>query len=376
MPLSSMCPNCFYLYNRRTANHCLSCFCVLKLSEDEKIKIHYKNNAAAAKLELIRREQADYLESELDPVNALHCKACDHRSLRSLQNHIMQRHNLKLTNYYKLYAATKDDVIPVSVRERLSDAVKGEKNPAFQHGGRLSPFSKKFIKYETEEQAVIGIRNAFEKSGAAQADHGNTKLKYYLDKGMSEAEASAALKDRQQTFTLDKCITRWGRDEGKFKWQARQDKWQNTLNNKSDEEIEAINNSKIWKSGGVSKQSIRLFEQITRNEARWSEQGGEAMIKLQLDGKLRRKMADFKFNFKIIEYFGTYWHADPRKYPDEQILIRKRSGPVTAKSIRADDKQYIEQLESLGYEVLIVWEQDFITNPADTIQRCNQFLDS
>ena len=33
-----------------------------------------------------------------------------------------------------------------------------------------------------------------------------TKLSYYLNKGMTEEEAKAALKERQSTFSLKKCI--------------------------------------------------------------------------------------------------------------------------------------------------------------------------
>ena len=147
-----------------------------------------------------------------------------------------------------------------------------------------------------------------------------------------------------------------------------------TLNSKSDEELEAINNSKIWKSGGVSKQSIQLFEAIAEPESRWSNQGGEVMIKLMLDGKLKRKMVDFKLGNKVIEYFGTYWHADPRKYPDDNIMIQKRKGAVSAKSIRDDDNEYIEQLAKAGYELLVVWELDYTQDPQKVIQQCKAFL--
>lgn len=61
---------------------------------------------------------------------------------------------------------------------------------------------------------------------------------------MSEEEAKIALRERQATFTLEKCIKRHGLEEGTRRFNERQDKWQNTLNSKPQEEKDAINASK------------------------------------------------------------------------------------------------------------------------------------
>ena len=39
-----------------------------------------------------------------------------------------------------------------------------------------------------------------------------TKLSYYLNNGMTEEEAKVALKERQSTFSLKKCIEKYGND--------------------------------------------------------------------------------------------------------------------------------------------------------------------
>lgn len=71
-----------------------------------------------------------------------------------------------------------------------------------------------------------------------------TSIEYYLNKGLSQEEAEIALSERQSTFSLDKCIQKYGEEEGKRIWKERQDKWQERLNSKTIEELERINSLK------------------------------------------------------------------------------------------------------------------------------------
>ena len=73
----------------------------------------------------------------------------------------------------------------------------------------------------------------------------NTRIEYYLNKGMTVEEAKVALSERQSTFSKDKCIEKYGEDGLKV-WEERQNKWQETLNSKSAKEIKAINKKKSW----------------------------------------------------------------------------------------------------------------------------------
>lgn len=57
----------------------------------------------------------------------------------------------------------------------------------------------------------------------------NTKIEYWLNKGYNKEEAEQKLRERQQTFSLQKCIDKYGEIDGLKRWQQRQDKWQHTL---------------------------------------------------------------------------------------------------------------------------------------------------
>ena len=72
----------------------------------------------------------------------------------------------------------------------------------------------------------------------------NTTLGYYLNKGYSKEESRILLYERQSTFSLKKCVEKYGEEEGYRVWQDRQDRWKETLNSKPQEEIDLINISK------------------------------------------------------------------------------------------------------------------------------------
>lgn len=67
----------------------------------------------------------------------------------------------------------------------------------------------------------------------------------------------------------------------------------------------------------------------------------------------------------IIEFNGTYWHADPRFYNETYFHKRKNK---TAKDIWDIDEERIKNLKNLGYNVKVIWEFDYIENKQKTLQ--------
>jgi len=61
----------------------------------------------------------------------------------------------------------------------------------------------------------------------------------------------------------------------------------------------------------------------------------------------------------IIEYNGTYWHGDPAKYKKND-LIHYKFGDITASDIWEKDKKKIDHAKTVGYNVEVWWERDFI----------------
>lgn len=90
--------------------------------------------------------------------------------------------------------------------------------------------------------------------------YNNTAIDYYLNKGMPLNEAQRALKERQTTFSKEKLIDKYGEEVGIKKWTERQEKWQKTLNDKSDDEKE-----RICKEKGTDRNGIPHMGAISEN---------------------------------------------------------------------------------------------------------------
>jgi hypothetical protein len=104
-------------------------------------------------------------------------------------------------------------------------------------------------KIALNEFSKLGSKKWVEKTTASERKKSrNTCVEYYLERGLSVEEAELARSQRQETFSLEKCILKLGEVEGTRVWRERQEKWQSTINAKSDEELADINSRKnSWK---------------------------------------------------------------------------------------------------------------------------------
>lgn len=299
----------------------------------------------------------DGLEEGLDYVV---CKECGLKG-QKLQFHIQMVHNTTVAEYRLKHNV--DQVTSQKLLLQQSERVKGDKNPAYQHGGRLSPFSDKFVGKTTKEEAVAKLL----KTKSENPQNENTKLEYYTSRGYTEEEAIQLRSDRQSTFSLEKCIEKYGEEEGYKKWLARQEKWQTTLKSKSDEEIAEINKKKLPKIGPISK-----AEQSIANYLR------SVGISIDQQHPIKRENQtwyhyDIVSGNKIIEYNGDYWHANPMIY-EETHSFKRNKLVMTAKDIWNKDQNKIQTAIRNGYEVFVVWESEYLKDEKGTIEKCINFL--
>lgn len=109
--------------------------------------------------------------------------------------------------------------------------------------------------YSDEESTRLAIetKNNNNKSGAKKSAErpkeelyksSIRRIEHWIDKGYTPEEARIQVSKVQATFTLEKCIEKYGVIEGKRIWDERQQKWQDTLSTKDSAEIEKINKKK------------------------------------------------------------------------------------------------------------------------------------
>ena len=66
----------------------------------------------------------------------------------------------------------------------------------------------------------------------------------------------------------------------------------------------------------------------------------------------------------IIEFYGDYWHMNPKKYNVDDI---NKNTQLSAKTIWQKDRKRNFYLQSLGFIVLIAWEDDYRNNKNEQI---------
>lgn len=77
------------------------------------------------------------------------------------------------------------------------------------------------------------------------------------------------------------------------------------------------------------------------------------------EGKRRFRFDIFVINtHKLIEVNGDFFHANPSKYKEDDILFRGTKREKTAKEIWKHDKEKLDYAKSFGYEVLDIWESE------------------
>ena len=147
---------------------------------------------------------------------------------------------------------------------------KGGNNPSKKEecrNGRNSVWSMNFKGYDglSDKEKTARIKALSERAQASRnSKHNNaTKIDYYLTRGYSEQDAKKALRERQRTFTLEKCIAKYGEEKGRRIYEDRQRRWQDTMKSKPIEEIERINKAKLFGDHrGFSRISQKLFDGI------------------------------------------------------------------------------------------------------------------
>ena len=218
----------------------------------------------------------------------------------------------------------------------------------------------------------------------------NTTIEYYISRNYSYEESVVLRKSRQTTFSLEKLKEKLTADDAFSIWQFRQQKWQNTLNNKSDYEKKQINLKKAVTLENLQrKYGEDLGEQkycsILKNRKTYTSKEStmffnKVISQINLDeypiwsGSLDKKeyflydsnLKKFYFydfvlkNRKIIvEYHGESFHPRKDKLTPSEWCSWKM--PFTNES--ADSKFEFDQrknnfAKSQGFVVVEIWSSD------------------
>jgi hypothetical protein len=198
-----------------------------------------------------------------------------------------------------------------------------------------------------------------------------TQAAFWTRQGFSEEEAAAKVSERQTTFSKEICIEKYGEEVGHQVWQERQDKWQATLDAKSPEEKIRILKAKA--SGPFyAARNIGTYGSV-KSKAE-SELCGilgmESQFCIESDDMIY--FYDMKKNNKIIEYNGDYWHCNPSSWKDPNKY--NKSIKMTAQEKWKKDSIKLDVAKTHGYEVLVIWEEEWTADKQSVIEKCKRFI--
>jgi len=190
-----------------------------------------------------------------------------------------------------------------------------------------------------------------------------SNINYYLNKGHSLEESKLLLKERQTTFTLEKCIKKHGEEKGKEIYETRQKKW-----------VKKMFNPDTCMSSGRSMMADKIVENILEkidDEKKLNILYGKDEKFIYSKKEKRCYKYDLCLGKKIIEINGDFWHSNPKIYKSDDI---HRIHKIKCSEIWKRDEIKIENAIEHGYDVLVIWESESVSDLEGTIKKCIDFL--
>lgn len=298
-------------------------------------------------------------------------------------------------NYYKVRYA--DDYL------EKYNAYKAKKtlNAVSNFANTIDYWILKGVEYD---DAVLNVRdvqtNRSKMAAAKNKGMPSTRtIEFWQNKGMSDLDAVNKIK-QMQTRDLNFFCVRYGETDGLIKFnnmiQHRIDTWlerpleerliinaskgrtyeQMVLEHGYDVANDIIRRRTCHNINGstISVESMNFFKELEQKLPEYflhnsitGYKGNERWI---LCNK-RLYYVDYIIQNCVIEYNGSFWHADPRKFlPDTWHSACNK----TAKDIWDQDKERIDNLTKLGYNILTIWSDDVKENKQNVIKQCKEFL--
>jgi hypothetical protein len=310
-----------------------------------------------------RRHQSQQKYTGTEGIDYIVCPVCEQR-VRQISHRHAEMHG------YQSAADMAEKLNMTAITcQSFKDMVTGENNPAYDHGGKYSAWSKNFIhgydesRHQNHNQQMVKLREN-------KKHLFKNNLEYWIQQANGDAEVAKQMYKNFQTKDLQRFVDLYGEQEGKTRHMAKTVKWLNTLNSKPLEELNKINARKVKKSGCFySKAELEIFNELKKHVAELTDQF--AICRDPEEKSKKFYLYDMQYQNKIIEYNGDFWHANPAKYDESFVNPYTKQ---TFKQITDKDADKLNLAKKSGYTVKIVWENDYKKDPQRVIQECLQFL--
>lgn len=317
--------------------------------------------------------------------NYILCKICTKKYKRITPTHL-KCHNINMKEYQDKFGYDPSIISCDSLREKYSITKKSMIQKYGEHEGikrwntycqkqsESNTFNYKHKKYGWDKNQF----NEYNKSRSITKEH--CIQRHGKVKGLTVWN-NYCNKQKTAGCTVEWFISKYGEVDGLKKYNTVCDKKALTVDNfirkygilGEDKYLEYCNNRRCEFFSKVSQELFNnVFDCISYDKCYYHDYNKEY-------GVFLRKLNKYTFldfyvldNNKAIEFYGDYWHCNPRLYNEDykHTVYNK-----TAKDIWDYDRQRLLALkEEHGIDTLLIWENEYIADKDATLDRCLKFL--
>lgn len=293
------------------------------------------------------------------------CRLCGNEYKQITNTHLSSKHGLTTEEYKSKFPNSPLGKMTKEERNRQSERAKEAMNRSEVREKlkrKLTPSQPKFwmekkglSKSEAEKRARQNQIRAH-KNRNSESYKSIWQVDFWIDKGLSEEKAKQKVSEIQSRNSENS-----SRFDGKSHTEESKRKIASSMSSVIDEKkSEWVNH---FKSDGFGSKLEKKIADWIRSEIR---NDIEQNVEVETGD-----VVDIIVEEKIVEVYGDFWHCHPKMFDGEE------KHPVleqTAKSIRQQDQERKTRIQQEGYDVIEVWETDWIENNQQAKSQIKNFL--
>jgi hypothetical protein len=290
-----------------------------------------------------RQHASEQKYTGLVGIDYITCPLCNLRTRQFTPDHA------KMHGYKSIQEmATENNISKITCDSKAALGL-GDKNAAFNHGGKLSPWSKNFVHGYDDEKHKEKIKQ-HKKLLKDNPEKFKNNIAYWLKETNGNTEAAIKLHKKFQSRTLEWFTEKYGEEEGKKRHALKTERWVKSFKKTNFSKISQELFNEVIKHVDVANVYFATFDRPNMKKYLINK---EYFLNLGTT-HIRPDFIDL-VKKRIIEFDGEYWHSPIRANPSREA---------------SRDKLIIDN----GYSVLHVNEIEYKTNKQKVIQECINFL--
>ena len=307
----------------------------------QKMKTTKSKLSSKNKLEKLRKRQ-NVQDLQAAGANFIVCKLCEYQSMTSIISHITNKHKMKVKDYRDKFPNEIVQRMPLSQREKMEKVWTDPDRIQKLKNGRSYPSEiKHWINKGFTEDEAKEMVSSFQKLSAEKQRNSHTrKLQSDNTSGVKNPMSLVSLGSRLGLDPEDarKFTPAYGRKGTKHPMFGKH-------HTKETKQKIATNMRVVF--GNRSKGEEDL--------ANWLQSCG---LSFRRNVGIDIYNCDIVLDDKklILEYFGDFWHCNPKFWEADRYHSRMK---LNASERWRRDQQKIQDLKSLGYNVMIIWEHSW-----------------